>query len=335
MACRLQPLFETPTWLNHRGLNMDVKMISSILTVLDPYVQEQFAMRRSTEIAARTGARIVLAVCDNNQHFTKAMSESDGNNKSASSLPETVRDWLEEQAANVRNAGIEVESALTWDSPRFEAILRLANEVQADLIVKAASDHSIVERLLIGATDWELIRRAPAPLWMVKKNAPVVLRNWLVAVDPAHPDEKHIGLDTHLLETGASLAQPLGASLRLYHAYPAPAQAIAIGGVGNAFTTPPNHTPIDKQVYDEQMSALLELAEPHDIAKEFVYLRQGDTSAELVRLIDEENISLVIVGAVARGNLERLLIGSSAELFLNKVDCDLLVVKPPGFRASD
>jgi universal stress protein E len=214
--------------------------------------------------------------------------------------------------------------------------LRLANEVQADLIVKAASDHSIVERLLIGATDWELIRHAPMPLWMVKKNSSVASCNWLVAVDPSHPDEKHIGLDKRLLETGSSLAEPLGASLRLYHAYhPATAQAMAVGVAGAAFTLPPNRTAIDEQVHGEQMNALLKLAEPYGISKEFVYLRHVDTSAELERLVDEENISLVIVGAVARGNLERLLIGSSAESFLNKVDCDLLVVKPAGFHASN
>jgi universal stress protein E len=315
-------------------IHTEVNKISSILTVLDPYVQEQYAMLRSIELATRTGASIMLAICDNNQHFVKAMSENGGDDERDRTLPETVRQWLEEQALKVRHAGIAADTALTWHSPRFEGILRLADEYKADIIVKAASEHSVVERLLIGATDWELIRRSPTPLWMVKKKSPVASRNWLVAVDPEHPDEKHVGLDERLLETGFTLAQALGASLRLYHAYLAPAQAIAIGGASAAYTLPPYRTGLDEQRYAEQLNALLKLAEPYDISQECVYLCHGDTSAELVRLVDEENIALVIVGAVARGNLERLLVGSSAESFLNRVDCDLLVVKPPGFRAS-
>jgi universal stress protein E len=39
------------------------------------------------------------------------------------------------------------------------------------------------------------------------------------------------------------------------------------------------------------------------------------------------------MGAVSRSRLERLLIGNTAEHVLDELDCDVLIVKPPGFKS--
>jgi hypothetical protein len=41
---------------------------------------------------------------------------------------------------------------------------------------------------------------------------------------------------------------------------------------------------------------------------------------------------MVIMGAVSRSGLKRLLIGNTAERVLDQLSCDILVVKPPKFR---
>jgi hypothetical protein len=40
------------------------------------------------------------------------------------------------------------------------------------------------------------------------------------------------------------------------------------------------------------------------------------------------------MGSVARTGLKALLIGNSAERILDALDCDVLVVKPRGFRSK-
>jgi universal stress protein E len=40
------------------------------------------------------------------------------------------------------------------------------------------------------------------------------------------------------------------------------------------------------------------------------------------------------MGAVSRRGLDRLLIGSTAERTLDRLNCDVLVVKPRGFRTN-
>jgi hypothetical protein len=40
------------------------------------------------------------------------------------------------------------------------------------------------------------------------------------------------------------------------------------------------------------------------------------------------------MGAVSRAGLKRVFIGNTAERMLDMLDCDVLVVKPPGFVSA-
>ena len=44
--------------------------------------------------------------------------------------------------------------------------------------------------------------------------------------------------------------------------------------------------------------------------------------------------AIVVMGALARAGLKRLLIGNTAERVLDHLPCDLLVIKPRGLRAK-
>jgi universal stress protein E len=50
------------------------------------------------------------------------------------------------------------------------------------------------------------------------------------------------------------------------------------------------------------------------------------------RAAAETRSAMVVMGALARSGLKRLLIGNTAERLLDHLPCDLLVVKPVGFR---
>jgi len=54
----------------------------------------------------------------------------------------------------------------------------------------------------------------------------------------------------------------------------------------------------------------------------------GDPADEIVSLAQESDVDLLVMGAVARSALGRLLIGNTAEKVLDAVDCDLLIIKP-------
>jgi universal stress protein E len=39
---------------------------------------------------------------------------------------------------------------------------------------------------------------------------------------------------------------------------------------------------------------------------------------------------VVVLGAIARGRMREMLVGGTAERVLDRIACDVLVIKPPG-----
>lgn len=64
-----------------------------------------------------------------------------------------------------------------------------------------------------------------------------------------------------------------------------------------------------------------------DVGEGRVHMIAGKPSKTLVPFANEINASLVVMGAVSKGILETLFIGNTAERVLDKLSCDILVVK--------
>jgi nucleotide-binding universal stress UspA family protein len=58
---------------------------------------------------------------------------------------------------------------------------------------------------------------------------------------------------------------------------------------------------------------------------------QGLTHECLVSAAIEQRADFLVMGAVARRGLNKLFVGSTASRALDRVPCDLVIVKTPGF----
>ena len=112
-----------------------------------------------------------------------------------------------------------VSTHVVWAAPPYDAIVTTAREWQADLLVvglhEGASVHS-----RITDTDWQLMRRVPCPLLLVKDPAFDGYRTIVAAVDPLHVHAEPFGLDRAVLAAGRTLAAAFGSALRVVNAYP-------------------------------------------------------------------------------------------------------------------
>ena len=124
---------------------------------------------------------------------------------------------LETMAEKLRCDDIKLTVAAEWDFPAYEAIVRRAQQIQADLIV--ADQHAGRHRAagLLHLTDWELLRLSPVPVLLVKTSGayrrPVVL----AALDPGHTFSKPAKLYVERMLAGSDLVIALvdGAGDRL------------------------------------------------------------------------------------------------------------------------
>jgi universal stress protein E len=226
---------------------------------------------------------------------------------------------------------IRVASHVDWDYPAHEAIVRRARTIAADLVVAETHSHRTGARAFLRNTDWELIRNCPVPLLLLKDARPYRRPRVLVSVDPFHAADKPASLDRALLEAGARLAGGLGGALHAVHAY-LPLAMVVPTSVGAPMPVwlPPEAEAEHERGVRRAFDRLLSRA---GVAPSRRHLVSGSVPDALDEALAASRASILVMGAISRRGLKRLFIGNTAERVLDHVGCDVLVVKPRGFKS--
>jgi len=242
---------------------------------------------------------------------------------------EICKQQLERIAARLRRLGITVSTAVEWDFPAYEAILRGARDFNADLIV--AECHATHHRApwLLRFTDWELLRTSAMPVLLVKNKRPYRRPRVLAAVDPSHAFAKPAKLDGEILRCGATVANALGGALHVVYAFdPLPLQLIPDTPTAPAVFAQIEATTIAraKTALDRTLRVLKVPPDRRHVIGRHPIDAIADAAAQTAS-------SIVVMGAISRSGLKRVFIGNTAEKLLDHLPCDVLVVKPPHFRS--
>jgi universal stress protein E len=240
---------------------------------------------------------------------------------------------LEQFARSPTLRGLSITCTTVWDYPPHEAIVRRAVKASADLVIAATRGHAVGARLVLRNTDWELIRHCPMPLLLVKTRRAVRRPIVLAAVDPFHAHVRPAKLDSELLAAGGQFAKLLHGSLHVFHAY-MPLINVQLAA-GYPMAPPVMLPPEAEETYGRVIARAIDrLAEKAGVRRAFRHVEMGDVASELTALTRRTHTNLVVMGAVSRSALARLFIGNTAERVLDKLSCDVLIVKPRGFRAK-
>jgi universal stress protein E len=309
-----------------------MKSFSRILSVIDPTVEAQPAMHRAAWLASSTGAKLELFICYYNEYLSgDRFFDSNSLSAARREVLEGYEKYLEQLAGPLRNDGIKVTTAATWDHPLHEGIVRHAAAIDADMVFKDTHHHSTFTRTLLTNTDWNLIRACASPLWLVKsidlRGKPVII----AAIDPMNVNDKPAALDDEILGISKALAGATGGSVHAFHSYD-PRIAVA-SATANAYI--PVSLPFDeieKEMRAQHEKRFNEITEFHEIDRDKLHLVSGLTNEELPELARKLDASVVVMGAVARNRLKRLFVGATAERTLEHLPCDLVIIKPDWFR---
>ncbi len=235
---------------------------------------------------------------------------------------------LEAVADRLRVHSIKVKVSAEWDYPSHEAIIRRAQAVKADLIVAAGHDGKHRMPWLLRLTDWELVRLSPVPVLLVKNSRPYRRPAVLVAIDPSHAHEKPLQLDKEILRAGKQLSEALRGNLHAVHAYARfpvqfPPEAAMVPGALEGLQKAAERA-AKARFHRGLRTVRIPRLRQHLLAREPVF-----AIAEAAR---KSHSAIVVMGAVSRSGIKRLLIGNTAERILDDLTCDILVVKPANFR---
>jgi universal stress protein E len=241
---------------------------------------------------------------------------------------ESNRQLLEAMATPLRRRGLSVTTAVEWDFPLHEAIIRAAESFDANLII--AADHTTTHHApwLLRYTDWELLRASPTPVLLVKCSRPYRRPVILAALDPTHSFDKPAALDTEILRFSATLADALHGAVHAVHGYvPVPTNLCP-----DVLCKPGELEKILAGMEEAAFDALGKVAEPLGISRTHLHVVGRHPTDAVLEVATETGSQIVALGSLSRSGVDRFLIGNTAEALIDRLECDILVVKPPTFR---
>jgi universal stress protein E len=308
----------------------------NILVAVDPTTNDGSAVEKAATLARLTGAQLQLFVCEYEPSLSgKPFFDSDRLRASRANLIDSRRHRLESLAGPLRASGIDVSVDVAWDHPLHEGICRKTAAAHVDLLVKDTHYHSLPKRTLITNTDWHLIRSCPVPLLLTKPTQWPATLKVLAAVDPGHEGDKPASLDRAILAWGRYLARENGQLHAIHMHFPSSLVAASIGVAGvPVATTGNNADELIRAEQDRRGAALRELVEPYGVERQHVHLKLGSAADLLPEESEALGADLVVMGAVSRSRLRSVFIGSTAEKVLDRLPCDVLIVKPPDFESD-
>ena len=301
-----------------------------LVAVKDPWARSLPAVQKASQLAHAVGARVQLFHALSNPLYID-VAEYTGVTLSKLEHTEYARAAarLAAQASRLEKARIRVEANVEWDFPPHEAVIRAARRFDADLIV--AERHPTKHHLTwaLRFTDFELLRLAPMPVLLIKTPQPYDHPSVLAAVDPTHAFSKPLKLDREILSCASQLTHALRGSLHAVFAYsplPVPAlePGLALVGATDAIATE-TRAMARKALARVLNGATIPESRRHVVPQHAIDAIES-TAAEV-------GCNIVVMGAISRSGLKRLVLGNTAERVFDELPCDVLVVKPKRFAS--
>ena len=297
----------------------------NILVIVDPTAHEQPAVDKAAILAAKFAARLELFVCDTQSARESrlfAQSLKGAHPFDAKALVETI-------AVPLRAKGLDVTTEVAWTESLDAGLVARVCRGTADLVVKDTHHHSLAQRTFLSNTDWQLIRGCTVPLLLTKQTAWSAAPRLIAAIDPEHVNDKPAQLDRVIMTHASQLTDALSGDLHVLHAYlPAAIAASATAApLGGVFVSEEDL----RQEREARMDSVKRVTDPWHIDDAHIHLELGGPAATLPLAADNLHADVIVMGAVSRRGLKRVLMGSTAEDVLERLPCDALIVKPPGF----
>lgn len=303
-----------------------MSLYNNVLVVLDPTTEQQKALDRALQLARCQGCKITafLSVYEFSYEMTTMLSGDERESMKQAVLKDREL-WVNNYLAQAREQGLQLDVKVVWHNRPFEAIVRAVLEDNFDLVIKGTHDHDVLKSMIFTPTDWHVLRKCPCPVLLVKEHAWPAKGNIIAAVNAGSEQEHHLSLNQGVITKAQQMAGLLEANVHLVNAYPGTPVNIAI--------EIPEFNP---QEYNSTMQrhhkdAIKVLAAQFSIPAEYCHVLEGMPEDVIPKLAKKLDAEMVIIGTIGRTGLSAAIIGNTAEHVIDRLDCDVLALKPANF----
>ncbi len=273
-----------------------MQAIRNILVVMDPQQTEDLALNRAKLIASVTQSHLHLLVCGKKDDHSS---------------------YLAEQQAMLQQQGISASTQQEWNDSLYQTIIAVQQSNGCGLVIKQHVPDNPLKKALLTPEDWKLLRYCPCPVLMVKTATSWTGGVILAAVDVGNSDAKHRTLHTGIVSHGYDIARLANSTLHIISAHPSPMLSAADPTFQLKETI--------EARYREQCKAF---QSEYGISDERLHIAEGPADVLIPFTAQKLNAVVTVIGTVARTGLSGALIGNTAEVVLDSLESDMLILKP-------
>lgn len=273
-----------------------MQAIYSILVVVDPKLPDHLALKRARLIASVSQSRLLLLVCDDKHDHSEYLR--------------SLRDELESH-------GHVISTHQAWQGSPHQTIIAMQQAEGCGLVIKQHIADNPLKRALLTPDDWKLLRYCPCPVLMAKTEAPWTGGNILAAVDVGNADIEHRSLHANIINHGHEIASLVEGCLHVISAHP----SAMLSAADPAFQ-------LKETIEARYRDACKQFQTEFGIPDSQLHIAEGPADALIPRVCHQIQAVVTVIGTVARTGFSGALMGNTAEVILDTLESDILVLKP-------
>jgi len=299
-----------------------------ILAVIDPLTDDQKALKRAIELARLTDASITafLTIFDFSYEMTTMLSSEEREIMRNSLINDRVN-WINSLIDEIDHGDINVNCKVVWHNRPFEPVIEHVLNDNYDVVIKGTHQHDKLKSVIFTPTDWHILRKCPCPVLLVKDHQWPANGNIIAALNVGSDEAEHQSLNRKITEEAVCLANLIGSNVHLVNSFPGTPVNIAI-------EIPEfNSNEYNKTMLSHHEKAMARHAEQYDISSEFTHVKEGLPEDVIDNVSHDLDAELVVLGTIGRTGLSAAFIGNTAEHVIDRLNCDVLALKPEGYRS--
>ncbi|WP_219061500.1 universal stress protein [Pseudomonas sp. UMAB-08] len=272
-----------------------MQAVRSILVIIEPQHAESLALKRAKLISAVTGAHLHLLVYDKKHDHSALLSVL---------------------TTGLVSEGFSVTAEQQWNETLHQTIIDAQLDKGCGLVIKQHFPDNPLKKALLTPDDWKLLRLCPSPVLMVKTSTPWTGGVVLAAVDVGNSDGEHRALHFSIVDHGFQIAALAKAQLHVITAHPSP----MLSAADPVFQLKES---IEARYRDQCRAFQAEF----DVDDAHLHIAEGPADVLIPYTARKLNAVVTVIGTVARTGISGALIGNTAEVVLDSLETDVLVLK--------
>lgn len=289
--------------------------ISNILVVVKGKDDGEIVLDKANEIARLSGAKLHVVRVVHEAFAELSIHDIEISQDLKTFLLRAEETMLEELIEPLKISGTEVESATIWHKSDWEAVLEVAGEVGADMIIKG-TEHP-VEGVMRTPSDWHLLRHAELPVMLLKPINWVKDAKILAALDVLDDDQQ--ALNERVLLRADQLRSLLGGQLHVISVYPSVEHWVG------PVTVIIDFDGVRRTVSRDIENRVKRLLDTLDIQVDKVHAVEGFTEVSIQQAVEELGAEILVMGTHRRSGTKGVVMGNTSEKILDTVKCDVEV----------